>query len=130
MEDEDIEVPCDFVEVQSRQATSTTTSILDKLKAPTKSDLARKRKVELPKPTAASKKHKAGVVNQTDPKRVSPGERVKEFPKECLAIRSGKLFCSACREESSLKKSTVRNHVSGDKHSKAKERLAKKEARA
>ncbi len=65
MEDE---VQCvDFVElpiVQS-QATSTTTSstsILDKLKAPTKSDLARKRKVEppIPKTTAANKKHKAG----------------------------------------------------------------------
>ncbi len=65
MEDE---VQCvDFVElpiVQS-QATSTTTSstsILDKLKAPTKSDLAQKRRVELPKITAANKKHKAGLL--------------------------------------------------------------------
>ncbi len=65
MEDE---VQCvDFVElpiVQS-QATSTTTSstsILDKLKVPSKSDLARKRRVELPKTTAANKKHKAGLL--------------------------------------------------------------------
>ena len=51
---------------------------------------------------------------------------------ECLAVRKlrkGKLFCTAGREELELvlKKSTVKNHInSGDKHRKAKERLAKK----
>ena len=36
----------------------------------------------------------------------------------------------ACREELSLKKSTVKNHIySGNKHKDTKDRLAKKEAR-
>ena len=55
-------------------------SVLDKLKAPTKSDLARKRKIEKPKaPTAQTKKHKSCVTNQTDPKSISPIQRIKDF---------------------------------------------------
>ena len=110
---------------------SSTCSILDKLKAPTKSDLARKRKIEKPKtPTAQTKKHKSCVTNLTDPKTVSPIQRIKDFRNERLAVRNGKLFCTACSEELALKKSTVKNHIgSGDKHRKAKERLAQKEAR-
>ena len=70
------------------------------------------------------------MTNLTDPKTVSPIQRIKDFPNEYLAMRNGKLFCTACREELALKKSTVKNHMSsGDKHRKAKERLAKKEAR-
>ena len=108
------------------ESQSSTCSILDKLKAPTKTDLARKRKIEKPKtPTAQTKKHKSCVTNLTDPKTVSPIQRIKDFPNEYLAVRNGKLFCTDCREEL-----TVKNHISsGDKHRKAKERLAKKEAR-
>ena len=118
--------PAPVVESQSSAC-----SVLDKLKAPTKSDLARKRKIEKPKmPTAQTKKHKSCVTNQTDPKSISPIQRIKDLPGECLAVRKGKLFCTACREELALKKSTVKNHInSGDKYRKAKERLAKKEAR-
>ena len=66
----------------------------------------------------------------SDPKTVFPSTRVKEFPGECLEVRLGKLFCVACREELLLKKSTIKNHIySGNKHSDAKARLAKKEAR-
>ena len=61
---------------------------------------------------------------------ISPAQRVKDFPNECLAVRNGKLFCCACREELALKKSTVKSHISsGDKHKLAKEKLARKEAR-
>ena len=53
---------------------------------------------------------------------------MKEFPGECLEVRLGKQFCVACREELSLNKSTIKNHIySGNKHSDAKARLAKKE---
>ena len=55
---------------------------------------------------------------------------MREFPRECLEVRQGKLFCATCREKLSLKKSIVKNHISsGNKHSDAKARLAKKEAR-
>ena len=68
--------------------------------------------------------------NQTDPKTVSPSAHVKEFPGECLTVRHGRLFRDTCREELSLKKSTVKNHIySGTKHKDAKERVEKKEAR-
>lgn len=105
-------------------------SILDRLKAPDKSDLARKRRIERPKTTGADKRKKSGASNQTDPKTVSPAYRLKQFPGEFLEVRRGKLFCVACREELSLKKSTVKTHIySGNKHKDAKDRLAKKEAR-
>ena len=111
-------------------ATSSSLSILDVLKAPDKSDLARKRKTEKPKTTGADKKRKSRAPNQTDPKTVSPADHVKQFPGECLEAQHDKLFCAACREELSLKKSTVKSHIySGNKHKDAKDRLAKKEAR-
>lgn len=80
-------------------------SILTRLRAPTLSDLARKQKIKQPaKCTGRAKKHKAGAPNFTDPKTTTPAEHVKQFPGECLAVRSGKLFCDACREEIALKK--------------------------
>ena len=104
-------------------------SLLDKLRAPLRSELSRKRKIEKPT-TAANKRHKAGVTNTTDPKSITPAARVKEFPDECLAVRSGKLFCTACREEIALKKSTIKNHIScADKHKKSKKRLQSKAAK-
>lgn len=39
-----------------------------------------------------------------------------------------KLFCKACREELSVKKSSVENHMKSSKHVKGKERMSKKEA--
>ena len=116
-------------QIETLQVSSPLISILDKLKAPTKSDLARKRKVEKPKPTAEAKKRKSTVPNQTDPKTVTPAQRIRDFPNECLEIKNNKLFCVACREVLSLKKSTVKNHITGDKHKNAKEKLSKKTAR-
>ena len=56
------------------------------------------------------------TVNPTDLVKVSPAEHLKEFPGECLEVRCGKLFCIACRDELSLKKSMVKNHIySGNK---------------
>ena len=51
-------------QIETLQVSSPLISILE---APTKSDLARKRKVEKPKPTAEAKKRKSTVPNQTDP---------------------------------------------------------------
>ena len=45
-------------------------------------------------------------------------------------LETSKLFCSACREEIALKKSTITNHmISGGKHKKATEALGKRQAR-
>ena len=105
-------------------------SLLDVLKCPIRSELSRKRKIEKATTASANKKHKAGASNITDPKTVQPSTRVKQFPGECLAVRGGKLFCTACREELATKKSTVKAHVStGDKHLKAKKRLESKAAK-
>ena len=98
-------------------------SLLDVLKPATKSTLARKRKREHTARKKVASSH-------TDPKKIKPEVRVKEFPGEFLEVRKGKLFCVACREEVSLKKSTVKNHIySGIKHKNSKKRLAEKEAR-
>ena len=51
---------------------SSRTSILDRLKLPTKSDLARKRKIEKPKTTGADKKRKSSVPSPSNPNNVSP----------------------------------------------------------
>ena len=103
-----------------------TVSLLDRLKPPEKSDLARKWKTERPKTMGADKRSKSSVANLTDPKMVSPVDRVKQFPGDCLEEWHGKLFCVACREEISLKKSTVKMHIYlGNKHKHTKDRLAK-----
>ena len=100
---------------ETTESTRQLPSLLDKLKCPTKSDLCRK-KVQSLKPTAVKKRHQPGTSNSADPKY--------------LIVRNSKLFCSACREEIALKKSTITNHIiSGGKHTKATEALGKRQAR-
>ena len=77
-------------------------SILDRLKSPTSSDLARKRKVPT-NPPKGVKKSKARAANE--PSFVSILDRIKEFPNESLCNSRGKLFCNACRQPLSIKKS-------------------------
>ena len=104
-------------------------SLVDVLKPAEWAELSRKRKIEKPK-ASGERKRKTTVTNLTDPRNISPEDCVKEFLNECLTVRQGKLFCCACREELSLKKSTVKNHIfSGNKHKNSKELLAKREAR-
>lgn len=110
-------------------STDDATSFISTLKSPTQSNLCRKRKIftnpvrsNFSKRTNRSKPHCS-----TDPKSIKPSQRVKEFDNEHLKVSAGKLFCSACREELSSKKSIVKNHVSSVKHSTGKERLQKSE---
>lgn len=58
----------------AEESQAVATFILDKLKAPVKSDLSRK--------------CKSIVSNQTDPKSVSPAQCVKDFPGGCLGDRA------------------------------------------
>ena len=80
-------------------------SLLDVLRAPQASELTRKRKIDCNPPTGKKTSRGQG---SSEPKSVTPKQRVNEFPDECLTVsRGGKLFCSACREELSLRKNTV-----------------------
>ncbi len=102
-------------------------SLLDVLRAPQKSDLARKRSLaqNLPHDGRRNKAPKRAH----DPKGVTPAQRVREFPGESLSVSSNKLFCVACREEVALKLSIIKGHVGSSKHTDGKARLQLKEAR-
>ena len=95
-------------------------SLLDVLKAPQASELARKRKIDSNPPVGKKRSRGQG---SSKPKSVSAKDRVNEFPDECLTVdRSGKLFCSACREELSLRKNIITNHIACKKHKTSKEK--------
>ena len=58
---------------------------------------------------------------------MSPSERIQEFPEEKLSNVLGKLFCNACRENMSVKKSVISQHIKSAKHATGKACLAMKE---
>ncbi|CAB4034674.1 zinc finger MYM-type 1-like [Paramuricea clavata] len=100
-----------------------TPSWFDKLKAPRPSDLARKRKIN-PPPVGKKRSQTTSTGKRNyDPKKVSPSERVREFPGEHLTVSSGKRFCKACRESLVLKKSVLVSHVKSTKHECSKQKL-------
>ena len=102
-------------------------SLLDQLKSPTPADIARSRKVRTNNPPRGKRPCRGAL--GSDPKGVSPSQRVKEFTTEPFTISNGHLFCSACREQLSFKRSILKNHVCSMKHRNSKERLSRKEAR-
>lgn len=102
---------------------SAVNSILDCLKCPTSSDLSRKRKLQT-NPPKGRKRGKGEVAAEPS---VSPSERVREFPEEKLSNVMGKLFCIACRENLSVKKSVISQHIKSAKHNAGKARMAMKE---
>ena len=112
----------------SQGTSSAVPSLLSKLRAPTQSELTRKRRVRVnPPPHAGVRKKKPAC--STDPKSVSVMQRVKELPGEMLTNSAGKLFCSVCREELSLKLSIIKSHVESAKHARNKQQLKKKQCR-
>ena len=75
-------------------------SLLDRLKAPQRSELTRKRVIR----KNLSSSHHGNVCKKrpccsTNPKSVTPSSRVREFPDEHFRVSAGMLFCGACREE-------------------------------
>ena len=69
------------------------------------------------------------ATSDSDPKAVTPQQRVHEYPNEQLTVSCNKLFCRACREKLCLKSSSVKNHLKSKKHQEGKIRLQRKEAR-
>ena len=59
-------------------------SILDVLKAPTRTELTRKRKIDCNPPPKG--KRRARGEGSSEPKTVSPRQRVDQFPDQCLAV--------------------------------------------
>ena len=102
-------------------------TLISRLKAPTRSPLCRPRKVATNLPRKRMKR--PSVSNTSNPSSISPIQRAKEFASECVCVSGGKLFCQACREELSLKKSTIQQHIASSKHKAGKEKLAKNEKR-
>ena len=54
----------------------------------------------------------------SDHKNIKPIDRVKQYANDHLQVSAGKLFCSACREEVSVKKSIIDKHINSTKHQK------------
>ena len=80
----------------------------------------------MPPPTG-KKRCKGGTSG--DPKSVKPADRVKQYPEGNLTVSAGKLFCVACREELSTKKSIIDLHLKSVKHQHGRARLSLKEKR-
>lgn len=101
-------------------------SIIDALKAPTASDLAKKRKVPCNLQHSGKRfVHPKGTSNPN----VSIRQRLTEFPGENFKESAGTLFCTGCREEVGLKKTIIQQHIKSSKHCRGKEKLAVKERR-
>ena len=83
-------------------------SLMSRLRRPTSSELSWKRVIDHV-PSKGKKRCKGS--NSSDPKSVTPHQRVKKYANECLGVSNGKLFCLACREQLSLKCSVINNHV-------------------
>ena len=115
---------------ETGNSTSSTSaiSLLSVLKVPTPSDLTRKRKIQCNQ-AGKHKKTRPSSSIKSEPKGVKPQNRVKKYPNDSLSVSHGKLFCIACREELSLKSSSLVNHLKSQKHKDGKERLKRKEAR-
>ena len=77
-----------------------------------------------------SGKHRSRGGSLNEPKNIDPSQRVKEFPGEPLKVNHNKhLFCHACREELSLKSSSLHSHFQSSKNIEGKKRQDRKKAR-
>ena len=112
----------------SQSTVSSPSSLLSRLRTPTQSELMRKRKVRVNAPPHTGERKRKPTCS-TDPKGVSAAQRAKEFAGEMITVSTGKLFCSACREELSLKHSIIKGHVQSAKHAQHKKQLAEKRSR-
>ena len=75
--------------------------------------------------TARSIGGKCGTWGKSDAKNVSLHDRVAQFPNENLTVWEEKLFCSACKERVSTKKSILKNHIISKKRITGKKKLFK-----
>lgn len=72
-------------------------SLMENLRAPTASELGRKRRIDANPVPPKGKKRSTQNMRKFDLKSVRPSQRASEFPGEELTESAGKLFCKACR---------------------------------
>lgn len=106
-------------------------SLLDRLKPPNGSDFSRKRKINVNRGGEGG--NRQSVSRNEEPNhapQVSAKKRLEEFSKESFKVVSNTvLFCQACKEEISVKKSVITGHIASKQHSTNKEKLAKAKER-
>jgi len=85
-------------------SSSTESTMLDRLRVPTPSTLARKRKIVVNSVPPKGKKRASGQVFKAPPKGITPSQRASKFPGEQLVVSAGTLFCRACKETLCLKR--------------------------
>ena len=123
-------VPASFdSEASASSASASQRSLIDRLRSPTPSDLCRKRSIANNNAQASVRKRLKKPKKNSDSTSVTPSQRVEEFNNQKLIISAGKLFCLACREELSLKKSVIKNHIVSTKHTIGKKKINSKEKR-
>ena len=110
---------------ETASVTSSSRSLLDVLKAPTASDLSRKRFVARNPPCGKKKSHPSTA--SFDPANIKPSQRMKEYQNQPFTVSNCALFCKGCREELSIKKSSIENHLKSQKHRTGKEKLKQRE---
>ena len=98
------------------ESDSQVSSLLRVLRSPTLSQLARKRKIQRNPSAPPTGIKRCKGTTSSDPKSVKPLDCVKQYPGNHLVVSVGKLFCSACREELSTKKSIIDLHIKSAKH--------------
>ena len=108
----------------SKRTSPTLLSVLQQAKL---SDLSRKRVIcnNIP-PKGKKRKTKSATGSSSSLKSVTPRDRCNQFPKDYFTVSGGKLFCECCREELSLKLSSIKYHIDSNKHKQSKEREAKR----
>ena len=108
-------------------STAKTSSLLDRLKCPTRSGFSRTRKFHSnPHPTGKKGSTGQRKVNHPD---VRPSKRVSEYPGKSLTVSAGQLFCKACGAVPSVKRRTTDSHVKCAKHAESKKRVQQNESR-
>lgn len=97
--------------------------LLSLLRALPPSVLSRSRRIAVNTHTKRPRRSSGSC--SSDPQSVTPLQRAREFSSEYIVDSGRKLFCKACREELSLKKSTIEKHVVSSKHHAGKDRIAR-----
>ena len=89
-------------------------SLMTVLRCAQPAAISRKRKVRNNPPTGKKRSCRRSL---SDPKSVTPSQRVKEHPGETLCVSNAKLFC---REELCLKANVLKNHLKSKKYEASK----------
>ena len=101
-------------------------SLLDIFRSPKLSEISRKKKIYNNTCGGTHRKTRSTSSSASEPKTVRPQQRLKQYPNEPFDISAGTLFCKACREELSLKSSSLSNHIKSTEHRDGKQDFTRK----